>query len=84
MITPIDINLTDHSDNFIQSFMLYSQLYNSAEGSEKLGAVHAHAEAEVNMSHMDKVYKITSELLKKAANNLKPGKSDPIYSFSSD
>ena len=55
MITPIDINLTDHSDNFIQSFMLYSQLYNSAEDSEKLRAVYARAEAEVNMSHMEHV-----------------------------
>jgi hypothetical protein len=38
----------------------------------------------VNMSHIDHVSKITPELLKKAANKLKPGKSDPIYSFSSD
>jgi hypothetical protein len=36
------------------------------------------------MSHIDHVSKITPELLKKAANKLKPGKSDPIYSFSSD
>ena len=36
------------------------------------------------MSHMDQVSKINSELLKKAAQKLNPGKSDPIYSFSSD
>ena len=63
---------------------IYSQLYNSADDSEDLKAVHARVEAEVNMSHLDKVAKITPELLRKAASKLKPGKSDPIYSFSSD
>ena len=73
------------SENIPEHFgALYSQLYNSADDSEKLRAVHARAEAEVNMSHMDHVSKITPDLLKKAANKLKPGKSDPIYSFSSD
>ena len=33
---------------------------------------------------MDHVKKITPDLLKKAVSKLKPGKSDPIYSFSSD
>ena len=63
---------------------IYSQLYNSADDSENLRMVHARAEAEVNMSHLDKVAKITPELLRKAADKLKPGKSDPMYSFSSD
>ena len=63
---------------------IYSQLYNSADDSENLKIVHARAEAEVNRSHLEHVAKITPELLKKAANKLKPGKSDPIYSFSSD
>ena len=63
---------------------IYSQLYNTADDSENLKIVHARAEAEVNRSHLEHVAKITPELLKKAANKLKPGKSDPIYSFSSD
>ena len=63
---------------------IYSQLYNSADDGEKLRAVHARAEAEVNMTHMEHVAKITPDLLRKAASKLKPGKSDPIYSFSSD
>ena len=63
---------------------IYGQLYNSADDGEKLRDVHARAEAEVNMSHMEHVARITPELLKKAARKLKPGKSDPIYSFSSD
>ena len=51
---------------------------------DKLKEVHARAEAAVNVSNMDFVSRITPELLKTAAKKLKPGKSDPIYSFSSD
>ena len=47
---------------------IYSNLYNSADDGDKLRAVHARAEAEAHMAHMDKVSKITPELLKKAAN----------------
>ena len=46
---------------------IYSQLYNSADDSENLRIVHATVEAEGNMSHLDKVAKITPELLRKAA-----------------
>ena len=73
------------SDNIPEYFgQIYSKLYNSADDKEKLIAVQARAEAEVNSTHVDHVKKITPDLLKKAVSKLKPGKSDPIYSFSSD
>ena len=63
---------------------IYSKLYNSAEDAAELSAVHQRVESAVNSSHMDAVMKITPELLKEATSKLKPGKSDPVYSFSSD
>ena len=71
-------NIPEHFGN------IYSKLYNSADDCEKLKKVHDRANAEVNDSHLEFVSKITPELLKTAAKKLKPGKSDPIYSFSSD
>lgn len=38
----------------------------------------------VSSIHFKKVYEITPKLIKQAVCKLKPGKSDPIYSFSSD
>ena len=38
----------------------------------------------MNPSHLIDVSRITPDLLKQAASKLKSGKSDPIYSFSSD
>ena len=73
------------SDNIPEHFgSIYSQLYNSADDSDKLRAVHEHVESLVNLSHADKVSKITPKLLREASEKLKPGKSDPVYSFSSD
>ena len=71
-------NIPDHFGG------IYSQLYNSANDTEKMEEVHAFVEAAVNSSHLDKVSLITPDILKEAASKLKPGKSDPLYSFSSD
>ena len=77
-IDGVSQNIPDHFGG------IYSQLYNSADDVDKLKEVHARAEAAVNVSNMDFVSRITPELLKTAAKKLKPGKSAPIYSFSSD
>ena len=83
--TGVATSIDGVSQNIPEHFgTIYSQLYNSAEDSEKLKEVHTRAEAEVNESHLEFVSKITPELLKTASKKLKPGKSDPIYSFSSD
>ena len=46
--------------------------------------VHERVEAAVDISQLDSVIRVTPELVKQAASKLKPGKSDPVYSFSSD
>ena len=38
----------------------------------------------MNYASLDTVSRITPELVKEAASKLKPGKSDPVFSFSSD
>ena len=63
---------------------IYSELYNSADDGEKVAEVYARANAEVDESSHVMVAKITPEVLKNACKKLKPGKSDPIHSFSSD
>ena len=63
---------------------IYSALYNSADDATEMRNVHEHVEAAVNNSHYDSVVKITPELVKQAVSKLKPGKSDPVFSFSSD
>ena len=79
--TSIDGVSEDVPDHFGK---IYSALYNSADDATELRLVHERVEAIVNSSHLDTVLKITPELVKKAAGKLKPGKSDPVYSFSSD
>ena len=63
---------------------IYSTLYNSADDTVEFNLVHQQVQAAVNSSHLDRVLKITPELLKEATSKLKPGKSDPVYRFSSD
>ena len=38
----------------------------------------------IHPSHIERVNKITPQLLREAADKLKPGKADPVFSFSSD
>ena len=63
---------------------IYSDLYNSADDAEELKEVEKRVGTLVNSSSINNVLKITPDLVKQAANKLKPGKSDPVYSFSSD
>ena len=46
--------------------------------------MHDKANSAVNYASLDTVSRITPELVKEAASKLKPGKSDPVFSFSSD
>ena len=58
---------------------IYSQLYNSADEAYKLQAVYERVKS--NSSHVERISKITPDLLKQAADKLKQGKADPVYSF---
>ena len=63
---------------------IYSQLYNSVDDVENMARVSNEVESKVNALSIDDVEKVTPEVIKSAAKKLKPGKSDPVYSFSSD
>ena len=79
--TSIDGVSADVPDHFAN---IYDTLYNSADDADELNLVHERVEAAVGSSQIDVVLKITPERIKKAADKLKSGKSDPVYSFSSD
>ena len=63
---------------------IYSNLYNSADDANELVSVLHQVDATVNNASLDTVDRITPEVLKEAASKLRPGKSDPVYNFSSD
>ena len=62
----------------------YEQLYNSANDGFELRKVEAETEAKVDGTSMKDVLKVTPELIKEAAHKLNSGKTDPVFSFSSD
>ena len=77
-IDGVSTGIPDHFGN------IYSTLYNSADDAVELNIVHKRVESAVNNSQLDTVLRITPELVKQATCKLNPGKSDPVYSFSSD
>ena len=62
----------------------YHQLYNSEDDGRELMRVQRETEALVDDSSWGDVLKVTPKIVKEAALKLKPGKSDPVFSFSTD
>ena len=62
----------------------YKQLYNSADDGAELMRVQRETEALVTVSSLEDVLKVTPKIVKEAAHKLKPGKGDPVFSFSTD
>ena len=62
----------------------YEALYNSANDEEALMKVLQEVESRVTEASLIEVEKVTPSLVKEAAKKLKPGKSDPMFSFTSD
>ena len=73
--------LVDIPDHFKT---IYSGLYNSVDDHEEHVNLCESVEKKVNMLHLHDVRKVTPEIVKEAASNLKDSKSDPTYNFSSD
>ena len=71
-------NVTDH---FREK---YEKLFNSTDDGTELLKVQKLTEARVFNQSMVDIMKVTPDVVKEAAQKLKPGKSDPIFSFSSD
>ena len=72
-------------DNVKEHFMdIYEKLFNSTDDGMELMNVQNQVENKVDMFSLSDVAKVTPEIVKKAAEKLKSGKSDPVFSFSSD
>ena len=54
------------------------------DDAENMANVSSEVEAKVSSLSIIDVEKVTPEIIKTATKKLKPGKSDPIYTFSSD
>ena len=63
---------------------IYKDLYNCVEDGEEVAQISDEIEAQINEKSLEDVNKVTIYEVKKAASRLKPGKSDPSFSFSSD
>ena len=63
---------------------IYEGLYNSVDDYEELKKISESVNKKVNIYSLHDVSKVTPEIVKEAAQNLKNSKSDPTYNFSSD
>ena len=71
-------NIPDHFKT------IYSELYNSVDDAENMAKVKGEVECSVTNASLSDVKLVTPDIVKEAASKLKAGKSDPVYTFSSD
>ena len=72
-------------DNIPEHFKtIYSYLYNSVEDAEDMAKVSSEVEDKIGEFSLNDVSRVTPDIVKEAASKLKPGKSDPVFNFSSD
>ena len=62
----------------------YEELYNSSDDKHDLLRVQEETEGKVDDKSILDAEKVTPELVKQAVHKLMPGKSDPVFSYSSD
>ena len=77
-IDGVNENISEHFKT------LYSNLYNSVEDADNMTRVSIEVEDNIGEYSVDDVNKVTPEIVKEATKKLKSGKSDPVFSFSSD
>ena len=63
---------------------IYKELFNSVKDADEVKTISVEVEKKVTIDSLSDVNKVNKEEVKKAAAALKPGKGDPVYSFSSD
>ena len=66
------------------SEMCIRDRFNSVNDAENMAKVSQEISHRVSPSDIDDIEKVTPDIVKQAAAKLKPGKSAPVYSFSSD
>ena len=78
-------SMDDVHDNVKEVFKnKYEKLYNSTDDGADLLRVQAEIANRVDETSLKDVLKVTPAIVKEAAHKLKSGKSDPVFSFSSD
>ena len=63
---------------------IYENLYNSVNDMDEMTDLKDYVEANINHAELFEVNKVTPDVIKEAAKNLKDDKTDPVFSFSSD
>ena len=77
--------IDDKTENIQEHFAsIYSGLYNSVDDYDDLMKVTKEIESKISESSCQEVEKVTAELVKEAVKHIKPNKSDPVCSFTSD
>ena len=72
-------------DGILDKFRdLYAQLYNSVGTEEEVGGLKIYLEEQITQDSFNEVYKLTGAIVKKAAERMKPGKTDVTESYTSD
>ena len=77
--------IDEKTDNIEEHFAgLYETLYNSVDDYDDLIKVSEILESKIDSASNSEVVKVTPTLISEAVKHIKPGKSDPVYDFSSD
>ena len=63
---------------------IYSELYNCVDDGDEVKKICEDIENKLNLMHLSDIEKVTPDEIRKASAKLKPGKSDPVYTFSSE
>ena len=63
---------------------IYKNLYNSVDDVENLQVLYKTIEKKITAHSATDVEKVTPDIVKEAVSHLKKGKSDPLFSFTSD
>ena len=78
-------SIDGETDNIAEHFKnIYSDLFNSVEDANDMAKVSEVITSKVQPKDVGDIEKVTPEIVKKAAARLKPGKSDSVFTFSSD
>ena len=83
---PVVANSIDgHTEKIEEHFKdTYQTLYNCTDDREEMVDLQMEVENNINISHLYDVNKVTATVVKKAMDQLKNNKSDPVFLFSSD
>ena len=82
---PVASSMDGKKENIANHFKdIYGELYNSVDDMNNMFEMKQEIETRINFSQLSEVTKVTPEIVKEAASNLKDNKGDPTYLFSSD